>query len=304
VKARRWSQLGAATLGLTTVIGSVVSALAAPEAERRTIPVATYNGGAVTVGEIEDTIADSSPLIQATALEPASLREFLDRNLRFELQLQEAERRGYREDERVRKAVKDNAVKLMLGRDIDVPIRADPPSPEALRAFFEQHIDVFSVPEKRRASALFVATEAEARSLQAAFLAASEVELKALVQSRGLDVPSKKSGGLLGSFDAKGRVEGVEAPLDAKLVSAAFALPSVGAVSDVVQLSDKSSYALLKLTEIRPGSTPKLEEVRVRVSRRYDDERYDRAVQAIATSQNEQLKPVVHEDVLKLLHTE
>lgn len=299
--SRKVSQLGALAFGLMTV-----SALAAPpteklsDAERRAIAVATYDGGEVTVAEIEDTIASSSPLIQATALEPDNLREFYERNLRFELQLQEAERRGYRDHAEVRKSSKDNAVKVMLSRDVDAPIRADAPSAELLRAYFESHRELFSVPEKRRASALFVASDAEARQLLERVRSADDAALRELVRARGLDHPSKAQGGALGSFDKRGKLEAGNDSLDPKLASAAFALPAVAAVSDVIAL-DAGRFALLKLTEIRPGSVPSFDEVKVRVARRYDDERFDKAVEAMTQAQRARLKPVVRYELIDQL---
>jgi hypothetical protein len=298
VSSRKISQLGALAFSLTTV-----SAFAAPQAEklsdtqRRAIAIATYDGGAVTVGEIEDTIAVSSPLIQATALEPGNLREFYERNLRFELQLQEAERRGYRDNSEVSKLSKDNAVKVMLSREVDAPIRAAPPTPEALRAYFESHRELFSVPEKRRASALFVASEAEARKLLPQVKAADDAALQELVRTRGLEHPSKAKGGALGSFDNNGKLEAGGESLEPKLASAAFALPAVAAVSDVIAL-DSGRFVIIKLTEIRPGSVPSFDEVKVRVARRYDDERFDKAVEALTEAQREKLKPIVRYELI------
>jgi hypothetical protein len=303
--------LAAAALSVGVAMAGV-SALAEPphnqeapaetDADRRALAVATYEGGAVTVGEIEDTIANSSPLIQATALEPAALRGFLDRNLRFELQLKEAERRGYRQDERVRKAAKENAVQRMTDHDINKPMSENPPTPEQLRAYFQSHIEAFSLREKRRARVLIVASAADARALLPQVKAADDATLKELVRTRGLDVPSRAKGGDLGNFDAKGAPESGDVVVDPKLASAAFALPAAGAVSDVIELDDvagKAGYAILKLGSIRPGHVPKFEDVKVRVGRRYDDERYEKAVRAIADSQRELLKPVVHEELLQ-----
>jgi parvulin-like peptidyl-prolyl isomerase len=67
-------------------------------------------------------------------------------------------------------------------------------------------------------------------------------------------------------------------------------------VSDVIRLS--AGYGLIKLTEIRAGHTPTFEEARIRVLRRYDDERYDQQVQAIAQAARERVKPVVHYELL------
>ena len=300
-------RLGAAALGLTSLVA--LSALAAPEtqpptdAERRATVVASYSGGAVTVGEIEDTIADSSPLIQATALEPDSLREFLDRNLRFELELQEAERRGYREDARVRKAAKENAVQLMISRDVNAALRAEPAPPEVLRSYFEAHRDVFSLPELRRVSGLFVATEAEARSLLPQFKEADDAALSQLVQARGLDVPSKTRGGDIGRFGANGKPESGDDLIDPKIVKAAFALTDIGAVSDVIRLDD-GKFVILKYTEHRAGYAPIFEEVKVRVSRRYDDERYEKATQTIVDAQRALLHPIVHAELVDSVRLE
>ena len=295
-KSHRIRRLAALTLGLTTV---ALSAMAEPlsDSERRALPVVSYDGGAVTVGELEDSIAASSPLIQATALEPASLRDLLDRHLRFELQLKEAERRGYRDTPEVRKTSRENSVNLMLSRDIDAPVRNAELSPEALREYFESHREVFGVPEKRRASAIFVASEADAQKLLPQVKAADDAALRKLVQSQGLDVPSKKRGGALGSFDKKGAIDG-GGTVDPKLLNAAFALPAVGAVSDVIKLDD-GTFAVLKLTELRPGSQPSFNDVQVRVRRRYDEERYQKEVEAIAQAQRERLKPVVRYELLE-----
>jgi hypothetical protein len=50
----------------------------------------------------------------------------------------------------------------------------------------------------------------------------------------------------------------------------------------------------MKLTELRRGYVPSFDEVKVRVFRRFDDDRYDAAVKAIADAQREQLHPIVH----------
>jgi peptidyl-prolyl cis-trans isomerase C len=292
------SQLRLATLtALTTIAVSVLAAPPLSDAERRALPVASYEGGAVTVGELEDAIADSSPLIQATAMEPANLRELLDRHLRFELQLKEAERRGYRDAPDVRRTSRENAVKIMLSREVDAPLRSARVSPEVLREYFESHRDLFGVREKRRATAIFVASEADARALVPQVKAANEDALRQLVQTRGLDVPSKARGGALGSFDNKGAIDG-GGTVDPKLVSAAFALAAVGAVSGPIKL-DAGGFAVLKLTEVRPGSQSSFHEMQVRVRRRYDEERYQKEVDAIAAAQREILKPVVHYELIE-----
>lgn len=267
---------------------------------RRALAVATYDDGAVTVGEIEDTITDSSPLSQAHALEPDSLRELLERNLRFELLAQEAERRGYRDDPRVRKAVKDRAVQFMISRDINAPLRAHPPTPEELHSYFDTHRDLFSLRALRRASELVVESEAQAKALLPQFKAANAQTLRELVRKYGLDVPSKANAGDLRPFDASGAPESGDVRINPELAKVVFRLPAIGAVSDILQTD--AGYVLLKLTEIRPGHTPSYEEVSVRVRRRFDDERYDKAINAIAQQQRDRLHPSVRYELVNNLH--
>ncbi len=95
-----------------------------PGVERRSIAVATYDGGEVTVGEIEDAIAQSSPLAQLDLMKPEGLRSILARSIQFELSAIEAERRGYGSRPAVVLAVKQNAVVDMLAREVDA--RLDP----------------------------------------------------------------------------------------------------------------------------------------------------------------------------------
>ena len=100
-----------------------------PDADRRALAVVTYDGGEVTVGELDDAIAASSPLVQQDALAPAALRDLLERSVRFEMMAIEAERRGYGDREAVRDAIKQNAVHRLLASEVDAKL------PPQLQAF-------------------------------------------------------------------------------------------------------------------------------------------------------------------------
>jgi hypothetical protein len=194
-------------------------------------------------------------------------------------------------------AAKESAVQFMISRDINAPLKAAPPSPDEARAYFDSHREVFALHELRRATEIVVATEAQARALVPQLRAADSNELRELVLARGLDVPSKANGGDLHPFDITGRPESGDVPVDPKLANAVFALATVGDVSDVIAV-DGGHFAILKLTEIRPGHTPSFDEMRVRVRRRIEDERYEQAIQAIAHAQREQLHPRVRYELV------
>jgi hypothetical protein len=108
-----------------------------PSAAHRALAVATYHAGEVTIGELEDAIAASSPLVQQDALEPVALRALLARTLQFELMALEAERRGYGNRRPVLEAIKQNTVHTLLAREVDGKLKPETqaldqakPSPE------------------------------------------------------------------------------------------------------------------------------------------------------------------------------
>jgi hypothetical protein len=117
--------LGFATLCMLLLGAWASGVIAEPDlntlanTERRALAVARYDHGEVTVGELEDAIAVASPVAQRGALEPPALRALLDRSLRFELSLLEAERRGYRDNEKVREIARQNAVQLLVQRAVN-----------------------------------------------------------------------------------------------------------------------------------------------------------------------------------------
>jgi hypothetical protein len=159
---------------------------------------------------------------------------------------------------------------------------------------------VFTLRELRRATELVVASEAQARELQPALKAADSAGLRALVQQRGLDAPSKANGGDLRLFDATGTPESGDDRIDPSTAKAVFALRAVGDITDPVRRAD-GKVALLKLTELRPGHSPSFDEMKVRVRRRIEDERYEQAVEAITRAQRERLQPTVHYDLVEKL---
>ena len=97
--------------------------------DRRGLVAATYDGGEVTVGELEDAIANMSPLARADLVDSEARRALLARVLQFELLAKEAERRGYGAKPAVRDAVKQNSVHRLLANEVDAKL------PPELRAF-------------------------------------------------------------------------------------------------------------------------------------------------------------------------
>jgi hypothetical protein len=89
------------------------------EQKRRARPLVTYDGGQVTVGDVEDAISHQSAFMRARYRETDNLKELLDKTLRFSLLADEAARRGIDKSDSVRESVKQNAVQHMIKTDFD-----------------------------------------------------------------------------------------------------------------------------------------------------------------------------------------
>ena len=100
------------------------------ETERRSKPLITYQGGEVTVGELEDAIVRQSPFMRARFQDMGARRDLLEKHLRFELLAAEAERRGFANDPTVVQAIKQNAVQGMMKAEVDTSVTPESVSAE------------------------------------------------------------------------------------------------------------------------------------------------------------------------------
>jgi len=273
------------------------------EAKRRATAVATYDGGEVTVGEIEDAIRGSSPVTQDRSGEPEGLYGWLERNLVFELELQEAERRGYGANERVVKTVQDTAIQFMLDADVDKPILAFQPSQEQLMQYFQEHRSEIAAPELRRVTMLVVDSSSKAHELLPRFKAAKGQALRELVQANSLDEASRKDSGYSRYFDREGNYDDRSAKVAPQLAQAAFALPTVDSISDVFPVND-GRFAIIRLAAIRPAYEPTFEQALPVVRKRVVEERRSSMTEAVANQALKYLQPVVHDELLELLPAE
>lgn len=306
--SRTWFWLVVSALAATGDVGVVMAAPSDPVAsspadvQRRALAVATYDGGEVTVGEIEDAIAAASPATQASATDPVALRGWLDRNLQFELELQEAERRGYGNNERVQKTVADTAIQFMLDGQVDKPILAFRPDQEQLMQYFQEHKSEIDAPELRRVTMLVVGTEAKARELLPQFKLAKGQAMRQLVRENSLDESSRKDSGYSRYFDREGSYDDHTGSVDAQLAKATFELPGVDAVSDVIPVGGQ--FAIIRLAAIRPAYFPTFEQALPVVRKRVVEERRTKMIDAIANEARKSVKPVVHAELLELLPAE
>ncbi len=269
----------------------------AAEAARRAEVVAKFDGGAVTVGELEDAIGGESPYMRDRYKAPEERRALLDKSVRFELLALEAEKRGYGKNDAVEYSVKQNAVQAMIQKEFDATNSAESIPAADVKAYYDAHIDEFVRPELRRASLLLVATEAEAKALLEETKSADMRAFRELVRNKSLDEDNKLRGGDLRYFDSKGKVaDEAAAVIDPALAKAVFALKNVGDTTGPVKI--ERGFAIVKLTGSRPAHEEKLAEADARIRMRLWRERREAGIEGLLTDLRKQYKPEVHPELI------
>jgi peptidyl-prolyl cis-trans isomerase C len=272
------------------------------EAARRAEVVASYDAvpsgsrGEITLGELEDSIGTSGAFSAQRFDDRDALKALLDRTLRFELLAAEAERRGYDKNASVVQSVKQNAVQSMLKQDIDANVTPQSVSAEAVKKYYDEHIDEFVRPEMRRASQVLLPAEAEAKAVLEQAKTADNRGFRELARLKSQDNTSKLRGGDLRYFDAKGKPDEAGPNLDPALVKAVFGLKTVGDVSGVVKTD--AGYAVLKLTGLRPAQEDKLKDAEERIRMRLWREQREAAIDAMLVKLKQDAKPTIKIELL------
>lgn len=279
-------------------VADVPPAHAAPSNDpRRAEVIARFDGGQVTIGDLEDTILDQNPFMQQRYLSSDAVKQLLERSLRFELLATEAEHRGYGRQEDVQQAVKQAAVQALIKHDVDDVITTQSISAADVKAYYDSHLKEFVRGEGRRASAILLADEAAAKALLPKAKAADAAAFRELARANTIDMTNKQRGGDLPYFTAQGAAfaQG-DRDVDPALANAVFALRNVGDTSDVVRLGN--GFALLKLTGIRPAEDVTLAQADERVRSRLWRERRQAAIEAKVDVLKKEQKAVVHPELV------
>jgi hypothetical protein len=279
--------------------------LDAIDAARRATAVATYTGGEITVGEVEDAVGTATPDSLEDMSRISYVTHFYYQTLRQELLLGEAQRRGYAELPTVRRRVEELAVDIMLGAVVAEPMKTFVPSDEALQQFFKTRQAELSAPELRRVIELVVATEAEARTLLATFQAAQGQELRELIKKHSL-APTRNDDGYTRYFESSGLIDDKSTSVDSALAKAAFALPPVvGTTSNVFALSGpEKRFAAVKLLALRPAYVPTFQQAVPVMKKLLTDEQRDIERGKLEDGARATFQPKVHDELLKLLPAE
>jgi hypothetical protein len=128
------------------------------EEARRAQVVASFEGGKVTVGDLEDEISRQPPVAQHRFTSRDHKRSLLNKIIRTELLARAGERRGYAGDPEVIQAVKLAAVQSMIRERVDDATALNSIPSEEVINYYNEHISEFIRPENRGANHVLVAT--------------------------------------------------------------------------------------------------------------------------------------------------
>jgi peptidyl-prolyl cis-trans isomerase C len=289
------------TTGSSGAKVATAAPLSAAEVERRAQPVATFKGGQVTLGELEDTVAGQNAFMRHRYSDPKALQELLGRLIRFNLLALEAERTGWDKKKAVQEAVGQNAVQFMMKNEFDDKLSADSVPQADVEAYYKAHIDDYEQTAMQRASHVLVATEAEAKELLAQAKSMDVRAFRQLARAKSIDQATKDQGGDLHYFDQKGGVRGENAgPVDPAIVKAAFTLKNVGdTVAKPVKVAN--GYSIVKLTGSRPQLSRKLAEVQETIRAKLWRERREQAVDAFVAKLREANPPELHPELIETI---
>ncbi len=276
-----------------------------PEDEkRRAQSLATFKGGSLTVGELEDAIARQSPLMRGRYGDQRNLKDLYDKTLRFELLAAEAERRGYDKNDAVTQAVKQNAVQALMKADFDDEASAESVSKEEIEKYYQEHLSEYVQPAMQRASHILVATEAEARALLPEAKKADLRVFRQLARDKSIDEATKLRGGDLRYFDQSGKPrDQPDAQVPPQIVKAVFALKNVGDTAPA-PIKLPGGYSIVKLTGQRPALSRKLDEVDETIRARLWRERRQNAIEGFVAKLREQAKPETHPELMTAIKLE
>jgi parvulin-like peptidyl-prolyl isomerase len=283
---------------------------AAPVGEeaRRQLVIARGEGVEITVGEVEDVLAQQGSSLRARYRDPEQLRTLVSSLVRAELLANEAARRGYEQQAPVRYTAKDSAAQALVRAEVEDKITPQTIAADDVRAYYEAHPAEFHRTAMRRASQIVLEGSAEAAALQAEAQKADARAFAELAKARSKDAATKAQGGDLGYFakDAAddGQLRDASQPkVPVSVRNAVFALHEVGdtTVQPIELMPAKApdapaQLAIVRFTAERPERHVTLDDAALSVRAKLWRERRQKALDQLYAKLRAKDKPQVFTD--------
>lgn len=267
------------------------------ELERRGQVVASFEDGAVTIGELEDAIVEQNPLMQERYQTQDAVRALLDRSLRFALLAAEAKRRGYDMAPAVVLAANQSAVQQLIQQEFDEKITPESIPEADIQAYYSAHIDEFVRGEGRRASVVMLADKAAAEAFYTQAEGADLRAFRELARTHSLDETTKHRGGDLPYFDASGKgFDSPDSSVDPAIAQATFTLKQVGETSRPIQVGER--YVVVRYSGVRPARDETVREAADRIRQRLWRDRRQAAIDAHVEQLKQAQQYRVHRELI------
>jgi peptidyl-prolyl cis-trans isomerase C len=229
--------------------------------------VAKVDDSVITVGDVQERINKQSPFVRARYSTPERKKEFLDSLIRFEVLANEAEKRGYDKDPEVIRVMKQQMISKFLQKDFESKLKIEDVPDADVEKYYAEHPAEFNQKDEVRVSEIAVKDKpkadkalAEVRALPKGPAAMGDPKpFRDLVMKYSEDEESKARGGDLSFFDK----DSTRYPKP--VVDAAFKLADVG---DAAEVKTDKGWAVIRLTQKRPGFNRPLPEVKRQIQQR------------------------------------
>jgi parvulin-like peptidyl-prolyl isomerase len=245
-------------------------------------PVVTFEGGAITLEQLQGYLAQMNPAARARVEPLDQRRAYAEGLARFELFVLEARRRGLENDPEVQEAMKRAMVQQLLFKEFDE--KAPPITPEELSSYYESHKTEFIQPARARYSHLMVPAPKDSPE-RAAKKKVAQALLEKARKLQPLDFDAFDA--LITEASGNSAAKPVEADtgfvtpealkglVGEEVAVAAGKLKQPGELSAVIEST--RGFHLLKLTDVQPEKNQSLETVtstlRARIARERRDAR-------------------------------
>ena len=305
---------------------------AAREAARRQQVLARGEGVQVTVGDVEDAIAQQGAGARArytartrggvgrvTRGDEVALKALVASLVRAELLADEAERRGYENQAPVRYLTKDSAAQALVRSEIEDKVTPESVAEQDVRAYYDAHPAEFHRHAMRRASQIVVDGETEAERLAQQAQGVDARGFAELAKAHSKDVETKAQGGDLGYFAAAPendppRAKGQPA-IEPHVRQAVFGLAEVGDVSRPVALAapgialapdaalrQQAQRAIVRFAAERPERHASLDDATLTIRAKLWREQRQRALDQLYGKLRARDKPQVFTDRIYLIN--
>jgi peptidyl-prolyl cis-trans isomerase C len=229
--------------------------------------VAKVDDSVITVADVQERINKQSPFVRARYTNAERKKEFVDGLVRFEVLAAEAARRGYDKDPDVQRVMKQQMISKLMQKDFESKLKVEDVPEADVEKYYNEHPTEFHQKDEVRVSEILVKDKAKADKAYAEAKAQvkgsqpnDQQGFRSLVMKYSEDEESKPRGGDLSFFAAD------SATYPKPIVDAAFKIKDVGDVSPPVK-TDKG-WAILRLTQRRPGFNRSLAEVKHQIQQR------------------------------------